>query len=143
MTRKERPTLENIYDINRQVIARVAVVYDGNLKLGYSCHPEAVQAILLESELFLSSEVEHWTETVFVPLGLISPWIVTYAIEDGGLTHRAWFLGPPGSRLTCPLNLNDDRMYHKNTGWARNGKMVKDEVRDDEVKIHCNFNARL
>ena len=134
---------ENIYDINHQVIGRVPVVYSGDMKRGYICNPEAVKMILLESNLFIPEEVERWTETVFVPLGLMSPWIVRYAQEEGGLTHRAWFLGPPGSRLTSPLTLADGREYHKDAGWARNGEMVRDEVRKEEAEIHCNFNARL
>ena len=134
---------ENIYDINDQVIGRVPVVYSEDLKRGYICNPEAIKTILLESNLFIPEEVECWTETVFVPLGLLSPWIVRYAQEDGGLTHRAWFVGSPGSRLTCPLILADDREYHKDSGWARNGEMVRDQVRKEEAKIHCNFKPRL
>jgi hypothetical protein len=129
MTPRERKTHDDIYDASHRLIACIPIVYEGKLKMGYSCPPEAVWAILLDSDLFFSEEVEGWTETVFVPLGLISERIVRYAIEDGGLIHRSWFLGPPGSRFASPLYLTDDKEYHRYAGWTRNGKMVKDQVR--------------
>ncbi len=143
MAPKEKPTHENVYGVDQQLIARVPIVYEDGSAHGYSCDPEAIRAILLDSNLFLSEEVEGWDETVFVPMGLIPDSIVTYAIDYGGLTHRAWFLGPPGGRLTSPLNLRDDRAYHKYTGWARNGKMVKDEDREEEERIYSDFQAGL
>jgi len=120
----------DIHGKNDAVITRASrLYYSDGCYIGISFPPDAVRAVLHDTNLFLPSEIDAWPsdDSVLVPPGTSSCHRVPAAAVLRGYTYKAEYW-----RGTVePCLVNDERVY---TGfvWARNGELLEGPVQNME-----------
>jgi hypothetical protein len=102
--------------------------------IGVSYPPDAVRAVLYDTNLFLPSEIDAWPPdvSVLVPPGTWSfHWIPEAARFEGYAYKADYWRGPIGRVSLEPFKVNEEREY---TGfvWARNGELLEGPVQTME-----------
>ena len=125
MTLLQHETKVDVHGKNDAVIAHATRIFESGHFLGVSYPPEAVRAVLYDSDLFLPSEIDAWPSdvSVLVPLGKGSfDWIPETAAYEG-YAYKAYYWR--GALYSWPVN--EEREYLEFV-WARYGELVEGPV---------------
>lgn len=110
-----------IYGRPGNIISVAEIVYSPtHSPVGLICSPATVRAILLDSYLFRTDEVNQWTKSIDTPSRVdVKRWVLEMAREEG-LTYKA------ANRYAEPIDVSANLEDYEPFRWARNGWFLEE-----------------